>query len=58
MTLHPLFPLLLEVAAWNRAEMETGWAVEIEAVLVNELNPANYTGVRLGVHAVNVEKKL
>ena len=58
MTLHPLLSLLLKVAARNGTKIEAGWAVEIEAVLVNELNPANYTCERLRVHPLYVDQKL
>ena len=58
MTFHSLLPLFFEITTSYGAEVVTGGAVQVEAIAVNKLNPANYTGERFGVHPFNVEQKL
>ena len=58
MTFHSLFSLLLEVASSDGAKIEAGGAVQVEAELVNKLNPANNTGVGLRMHPLYVQQKL
>ena len=58
MTFNSLLSLLLEVASSDGAKIEAGGAVQVEAELVNKLNPANNTGVGLRMHPLYMQQKL